>query len=96
MDMTTPPLGSTRVLINGGTSGLGRAMAADLDGTSVRVNLLLPGGATATGMVPAGVSADVRSQLLDPSIMGPPIVWLCSPDAAEVHNQRIVATEFKP
>jgi NAD(P)-dependent dehydrogenase (short-subunit alcohol dehydrogenase family) len=74
---------------------LARVMAADLDGTSVRVNLLLPGGATATGMVPDGVSADVRAQLLDPSIMGPPIVWLCSPGAAEVHNQRIVATEFK-
>ena len=74
---------------------LARVMAADLDGTSVRVNLLLPGGATATGMVPDDVPADVRGQLLHPSIMGPPIVWLCSPAAAEVHNQRIVATEFK-
>ena len=31
---------------------LGRVIAADLVGTPVRANLLLPGGATATGMVP--------------------------------------------
>jgi gluconate 5-dehydrogenase len=73
---------------------LARVMAADLDGTTVRVNILLPGGATATGMLPDEVSAEARERLLDPAIMGPPIVWLCSPDAAGVHNQRIVATEF--
>jgi gluconate 5-dehydrogenase len=32
--------------------------------------------------------------LLDPAIMGPPVVWLASPDAAGVHDERIVATEF--
>ena len=32
-------------------------MAAELDGTGVTVNLLLPGGATATGMVPADAPA---------------------------------------
>ena len=31
---------------------LARVMAADLDGTTVSVNILLPGGATATGMIP--------------------------------------------
>jgi gluconate 5-dehydrogenase len=31
---------------------------------------------------------------LDPAIMGPPIVWLASAQAADVHDQRIVATEF--
>lgn len=73
---------------------LARVMAADLDGTSVTVNILLPGGATATGMIPDGVTEEVRAQLLDPGIMGPPIVWLCSEAAAGLHNQRIVATEF--
>ncbi len=73
---------------------LARVMAADLDGTTVTVNILLPGGATATGMIPDEVSAEVRERLLDPAIMGPPIVWLCSQDATGVHNQRIVATEF--
>lgn len=73
---------------------LARVMAADLDGTSVTVNILLPGGATATGMIPDEVTEEVRAQLLDPGIMGPPIVWLCSEAAAGLHNQRIVATEF--
>jgi gluconate 5-dehydrogenase len=73
---------------------LSRVMAADLAGTPVTVNVLLPGGATATGMVPADVSPDVREQLLDPAIMGPPIVWLASAAAAGVHDERIVAREF--
>jgi gluconate 5-dehydrogenase len=32
--------------------------------------------------------------VLDPAVMGPPIVWLASARAAGVHDQRIVATEF--
>lgn len=73
---------------------LARVMAADLAGTPVTANILLPGGATATGMVPDDVGEQVRAQLLDPSVMGPPIVWLASPDAAGVHDERIVARDF--
>jgi gluconate 5-dehydrogenase len=73
---------------------LSRVMAADLAGTSVTVNLLLPGGATDTGMIPDDVPAEARAALLDPAVMGPPIVWLASPEAAGVHDRRIVATEF--
>lgn len=73
---------------------LARVMAADLAETPVTANLLLPGGATATGMVPGDVPGAVRRRLLEPAIMGPPIVWLASPEAAGVHDQRIVATEF--
>lgn len=74
---------------------LSRVMAADLAETPVTVNLLLPGGATATGMITADVPDELRARLLDPAIMGPPIVWLASPDAAGVHDRRIVATEFE-
>jgi gluconate 5-dehydrogenase len=73
---------------------LARVMAADLAETPVTVNILLPGGATATGMIPDDLPADVRERLLDPAIMGPPIVWLCSEQAAGVHDERIVATQF--
>jgi gluconate 5-dehydrogenase len=73
---------------------LARTMAADLDDTPVTANILLPGGATATGMVPDEMRDEQRATLLDPAIMGPPIVWLASPDAAEVHNERIVARHF--
>jgi NAD(P)-dependent dehydrogenase (short-subunit alcohol dehydrogenase family) len=70
-------------------------MAADLQGTPVTVNILLPGGATATGMVQDDVPEQSRTRMLDPAIMGPPIVWLASQAAAGVHDQRIVATEFE-
>jgi gluconate 5-dehydrogenase len=74
---------------------LARVMAADLAGTAVTSNMLLPGGATATGMIPAGAADELRGHLLDPSVMGAPIVWLASPDAAGVHDQRIVARDFE-
>ena len=40
------------------------------------------------GAVPEGLG------LLEPAVMGPPIVWLASDEAAGVHDERIVATEF--
>ena len=77
-----------------GVEALSRVMAADLAGSSVTVNILLPGGGTRTGMVPDEVPAEVRAGLLEPAVMGPPIVWLASDQAAGVHDRRIVATEF--
>jgi NAD(P)-dependent dehydrogenase (short-subunit alcohol dehydrogenase family) len=74
---------------------LSRVMAADLADSPVAVNLLLPGGATDTGMIPDDTPAEVRGRLLDPAIMGPPIVWLASPAAAGIHDERIVAADFE-
>jgi NAD(P)-dependent dehydrogenase (short-subunit alcohol dehydrogenase family) len=78
-----------------GVEALARVMAADLEGTAVTVNILLPGGGTATGMIPDDVPPEARDRLLDPAIMGPPVVWLASEDAAGVHDERIVATNFE-
>ena len=83
------PYGPSRA----GAESLSRIMAADLADTPVRVNMLLPGGATETGMVPGDRPAGLT--LIDPAVMGPPIVWLASPQALEVHDQRIVATGFE-
>ncbi|HEY0486602.1 MAG TPA: SDR family oxidoreductase [Mycobacteriales bacterium] len=77
-----------------GAEALSRIMAADLAGSGVTVNILLPGGATATGMIPDDFPAEQRAHLLAPDVMGPPIRWLCSPEAAGVHGERIVATDF--
>jgi NAD(P)-dependent dehydrogenase (short-subunit alcohol dehydrogenase family) len=74
---------------------LSRVMAADLADRTVTVNLLLPGGATDTGMVPDDTPTEARERLLDPAIMGPPIVWLASPAAAAVHDERIIAAGFE-
>jgi gluconate 5-dehydrogenase len=46
-------------------------------------------------MVPDEVPAEFRARLLDPAIMGPPIVWLASHEAEGVHEERIVAADFK-
>jgi NAD(P)-dependent dehydrogenase (short-subunit alcohol dehydrogenase family) len=77
-----------------GAEALSRIMAADLEGSTVTVNILLPGGATATGMIPEGFPAAQRAHLLPPEVMAGPIRWLCSPAAAGVHDERIVATGF--
>jgi NAD(P)-dependent dehydrogenase (short-subunit alcohol dehydrogenase family) len=69
-------------------------MAADLAGTGIDVNLLLPGGATRTGMTPDSVPEDARATWLDPAIMGPPICWLASRASDGITDQRIVATDF--
>jgi NAD(P)-dependent dehydrogenase (short-subunit alcohol dehydrogenase family) len=62
--------------------------AQDLAGTGVTVNSLLPGGATATGMVPQDIDA---RRLLDPNIMVPPLLWLASESAGGVTGGRFVA-----
>jgi len=77
-----------------GAEALARIMAADLSGTGVTANILLPGGATATGMIPDDFPPEHRAHLLDPAVMGAPIRWLCSPSAAGVNDERIVASEF--
>jgi gluconate 5-dehydrogenase len=88
------PYGPSRA----GSEALSRVMAADLRDTPVTVNLLLPGGATRTGMVPDGAvpggAVPAARTLLEPEIMGPPITWLASAEAAGVHDERIVAAEF--
>jgi NAD(P)-dependent dehydrogenase (short-subunit alcohol dehydrogenase family) len=83
------PYGPSRA----GSEALSRIMAADLHDSGVTVNLLLPGGATVTGMLPPDTAAEGR-RYLQPTVMGPPIVWLASDDAAGVHDERIVAVEF--
>ena len=83
------PYGPSRA----GTEAMSRVMAADLRGSGVTVNLLLPGGATATGMIPLEGPRPAMP-LLDPAVIGPPIVWLASAEAAGVHDERISATEF--
>ena len=68
--------------------------AQELEGSGITVNLLLPGGATDTGMIPDSFTESQRKNLIDPSIMGPPAVYLASGDAGEINGRRIVAVDW--
>jgi NAD(P)-dependent dehydrogenase (short-subunit alcohol dehydrogenase family) len=63
--------------------------AQELEGSGVYVNLLAPGGATATGMVPADVPAGV--ELLSPEIVAGPALQLALTDRS---GQRLLGTEW--
>jgi NAD(P)-dependent dehydrogenase (short-subunit alcohol dehydrogenase family) len=79
------------------TESLSYIMAEDLREFGVTVNMLLPGGATITGMIPDEIRKQIESQsaLLDPRVMAEPIVYLASPEADGITGERIVATGFK-
>jgi NAD(P)-dependent dehydrogenase (short-subunit alcohol dehydrogenase family) len=69
-------------------------MAADLAGTGVTANVLVPGGVTNTPLV--GDDAGDRGKMLQPDIMVPPLLWLVSDAAAGVTAKRFVAADWDP
>jgi NAD(P)-dependent dehydrogenase (short-subunit alcohol dehydrogenase family) len=69
-------------------------MAADLAGTGVTANVLVPGGVTNTPLV--GDDAGDRGKMLQPDIMVPPLLWLVSDAAADVTAKRFVAADWDP
>lgn len=85
------PYGPSRA----GAESLSRIMTEDLRPYNIAVNLLYPGGATATGMIPEDAPASLKSQLLPPEIMGPPIVYLASDDAQGLSGERIDASHWE-
>jgi NAD(P)-dependent dehydrogenase (short-subunit alcohol dehydrogenase family) len=67
-------------------------LAADLKGTGVTSNVLVPGGVTNTAIV--GDEAGHRARMLQPEIMVPPLLWLISDAASEVSARRFVAMDW--
>jgi len=84
------PYGPSRA----GAESPSHIMAQDLLSSGITVNMLLPGGATATGMVPEELPSSMRERLLSPDVMAEPVLFLCSDEAVDVNNQRIVAKDF--
>jgi NAD(P)-dependent dehydrogenase (short-subunit alcohol dehydrogenase family) len=66
-------------------------LAADLKGTGVTANVLVPGGVTDTPLV--GDAGD-RAKMLRPEIMLPPLLWLVSDEAAAVSGRRFIAADW--
>ncbi|GAB3302316.1 SDR family NAD(P)-dependent oxidoreductase [Pseudoclavibacter terrae] len=74
-----------------------RSWATDLAGTGVTANLLLPGGAADTELLPAGPDRKgADGNLLSPEVMAAPAVWLCSPESASVSGARVIAKLWDP
>ena len=68
------------------------SLAADLAGTGVTCNVLVPGGVTNTPLV--GEGRGDPAKMLQPEIMVPPLLWLISDAAAGVSARRFVAMDW--
>jgi NAD(P)-dependent dehydrogenase (short-subunit alcohol dehydrogenase family) len=69
------------------------AMAQELDGTGVTANVLVPGGAANTRLVPLTQASD-RSKLIQPDVMVAPLLWLCSNASDGITGQRFIGTRW--
>lgn len=76
-----------------GFEAMAAAHAKEFAGTGVTVNVVVPGGPADTPMVPQE-SGYARKDLVQPGVMGPPIVWLCSPAADDITGNRYIAAKW--
>ncbi len=68
-------------------------MAADLTGTGVTVNVLVPGGMTDTRIILDHEVAD-RTRMIRPEVMVAPLLWLISDAAAAITARRFLAVHW--
>jgi NAD(P)-dependent dehydrogenase (short-subunit alcohol dehydrogenase family) len=83
---TNPAYGSSKA----GHEAFMAAIAQQLSGTGVTVNVLVPGGPANTNLLPQDTSFD-RTALIQPQVMEAPIVWLASAESDALHGQRLIA-----
>jgi len=79
------PYGPSKAALEAASSG----WAKDLENTGVTVNVLVPGGPTNTGFIPADAPFD-RAALVQPEVMVAPISWLVSDGSDGVTDCRFV------
>ena len=83
------PYGQSKAALEAATS----SWAKDLAGTGVTVNVLVPGGPTNTGFIPANAPFD-RDALVQPEVMVAPIRWLASNESDGVTDCRFVGRDW--
>jgi len=81
-----------------GLEASSRGWAEDLADTGVTVNILIPGGAVATDMVPDSnretMEAAPGVPLLEADVMATPILWLASEASDGITGMRFVAAQW--
>ena len=61
--------------------------------SGVTANVLVPGGAANTRMVPTAQEPD-RAKLIAPDVMVPPLLWLCSNESDGINGQRFIGMRW--
>jgi 3-oxoacyl-[acyl-carrier protein] reductase len=85
------PYGQTKAALEAASA----SWAEDLRGKGVSVNVLIPGGAADTRMVPDESGYD-RAKLISPQVMVAPIRWLMSEASDGVTGLRLVGNHWNP
>ena len=96
---------SMNTMIRGGNMPYGQSKASleaascawadDFKDSGVSCNVLVPGGAADTPMVP-NESPYARENLVQPVVMGPPACWLASDDSNGYNSMRFLARNWNP
>lgn len=87
----TGPYGASKAALEAYAASLG----AELAGTNVTSNVLVPGGPVDTSMVPVTQGLD-RGTLLQPDVMSAPLRWLVSKESDGVTQRRFRASLWNP
>jgi len=74
---------------------LSAAMATDLEGAGVTVNVITPGAVLNSALIP-NEAPFVRDALAQPEVMLPPMRWLCSNASDGVSGQRYLGIKWNP
>jgi NAD(P)-dependent dehydrogenase (short-subunit alcohol dehydrogenase family) len=83
------PYGATKAALE----SMSAVWAAELEGSGITVNVLIPGGPTDTPFIADGAGWP-RDRMLRPQIMGPPARWLLSDESGAMTGQRIIAARW--
>ena len=83
------PYGPTKA----GLEAMAAGHAVEFAGTGITVNVVIPGGAADTPMMPPE-SGFAREDLIPPGVMVPPILWLCSSAADGLTGNRYIARNW--
>jgi 3-oxoacyl-[acyl-carrier protein] reductase len=76
-------------------AGLAMELSEEDGDSGITVNILVPGGAADTPMVPDRPGLD-RATLVQPKVMAAPVIWLVSDLSAGVSGRRFIGNDWDP